>query len=260
MIVLAARAFYRRIGLEHKVLSLNRKLDKKIFYDFADLNKQEKGIITKYIERIELTYLLTAGTINIQPFITDEYHYEGIMVVTVQVREEATEKQIAVIEEIIHGTLPNPVLLTFQQGEYIIISTCMKRLNKVDKSNVVMGDIHHTSWIRSGGEKGAFEEFVQSVHVTNISFANFFAFYKEMDQAVQALWHVSIVGRFQMVKDEQQREEQQRMIKEIIRLEQEIRQLKASMKKESQFNKKVEYTIQIQQVTKKMDELKKQWL
>ena len=255
---MTASMFYRKMGLESKLSSLNKKLDKKIFYDFADLNKKEKDVITKYIDRMELAYLLTPSTINIQPYINEEYHYEGVMFITVQLREETTDKQVVVIEEIIHGALPNPVVIVFHLNETVLISTCMKRLNKVDKASVVLGDTNHTSWINFETENDITKEFIQTIRLSNISFVNFFEFYKEMDLAVQALQNADIVGSFHVVKDEQQYEQQQQLIHEINRIEQEINKLKAAIKKESQFNKKVEFNVKIQQLTKQAAELKKQ--
>ena len=257
---MSAAAFYRQIGLESKLPSLNKKLDKKMFYDFADLNKKEKDAITKHIERMELAYLLTPTTINIHPFINEEYHYEGVMFITVQLREEATQKQIAVIDEVIHGALPNPAVIVFNLKDNVLISTCMKRLNKVDKSSVVLEKINRTIWVSlcNQNEDEAVNGFIQSIHLTKINFTNFYEFYKDIDLAVQALQNINIVGSFRVVKNEQQHEQQQLVIQQISGLEQEITKLKAAIKKETQFNKKVEFNVKIQQLTKKIAELKKQ--
>jgi hypothetical protein len=254
---MTASMFYRKMGLESKLPSMNKKLDKKIFYDSADLKKKEKEVITKYIERMELAYLLTNTTINIQPFINDEYHYEGVMFITVQLREETTDKQVYVIEEIIHGSLPNPTVIVFYLKEDVLISTCMKRLNKVDKVSAVLGDIHHSQWMNLETEDELTGEFIQTIHLSNISFNNFFDFYKEMDIAVEALQNAIIVGSFQIVKDEQLYEQQQKLIREINRMEQEINKLKKAIKKETQFNKKVEFNLKIQHLTKLVAEFKK---
>lgn len=255
---MTALMFYRKIGLETKLSSLNKKLDKKIFYDFADLKKKEKDVITKYIERMELAYLLTPTTINIQSFINEEYHYEGVMFITVQLREETADKQVDVIEEILHGALPNPIVIIFYLNDDVLISTCMKRLNKIDKVSSVLGDIHHSQWMNFETENELTRNFIQTIHLSNISFINFFEFYKEIDIAVQALQNSIIVGSFQIAKDEQQYERQQQLIHEINRIEQEINKLKTNIKKETQFNKKVGFNVNIQQLTKQAAELKKQ--
>jgi hypothetical protein len=252
--------FYREMGLETKIPSLNKKLDKKIFYDYADLNKKEKDVITKYIERMELTYLLTTSTINIQPFINEEIHYEGVMYITVKLREEVTEKQVSVIDEVIHGALPNPVIIVFHLNEKILVSTCMKRLNKVNQSSVVLSEIHRTSWISLNNlEHTPIHDFIQSIHLTKVNFSNFYEFYKEIDLAVQAYQLINIVGSFQVVKDEKKREQQQIIIGQINETEQEIAKLKKAIKKETQFNKKVEYNVKIQQLAKKISELKSEF-
>jgi DNA primase large subunit len=257
MMVMSVSTFYREIGLEQKLPFLNKKLDKKIFYDYADLNKKEKDVITKYIERMELTYLLTPSTINIQPFISEEIHFEGVMYITVRMREEATEKQVTVIEEVIHGALPNPVIIVFHLNDEILVSTCMKRLNKVNQSSVVLSEIHRTAWISLHDlENTLIHDFIQSIHLTKVNFSNFFEFYKEIDLAVQAYQQINIVGSFQVVKDDKKREQQQIIIGQINETEQEMAKLKKAIKNETQFNKKVEFNIKIQQLAKRISELR----
>lgn len=178
------------------------------------------------------------------------------MFITVQLREEITDKQVVTIEEIIHGALPNPTVIAFHLNDDVLVSTCMKRLNKVDKVSAVLGDIHHSQWMNFETENELTGEFIQTIHLSNISFINFFEFYKEMDLAVQALKNANIVGSFQIVKDEKQYEQQQQLIHEINRIEHEINKLKTAIKKETQFNKKVDYNVNIHQLIKQSNKLK----
>lgn len=256
---MAGLAFYERIGLDDKVRPLQKKLDKKMFYDFADLNKKEKDYITKYIERIELTFLLTPGTINIQPLVNEEYHYEGIMWITIQLREEAKDQHLLVISDIIHGALPNPVIIVFEKQERFQVSTCLKRRNKVDASQVVLGEVHHTPWMDLHARHKAAEQFLQAVHMASITFYNFFEFYKQFHLAVQAFQQSVVIGTFQLVKDEAQYAHQQQLIAQIEACEAEIAKWKNKIKKETQFNRKVEYNMRIQQLTKQVEQLKQQW-
>jgi Domain of unknown function (DUF4391) len=255
---MAGLTFYRMIGLDDKVRPLNKKLDKKMFYDFADLNKKEKDYITKYIERMELSYLLTPSTINIQPFINEEYHYEGVMFITIQLREEVKDNHLPVIGEIIQGALPNPVVIVFEKQDHIQVGTCLKRLNKVDSSQVVLEQFHYTPWIALHAHDETVEKFLRAVHITSISFYNFFEFYKEFDLAVQALQQAGITGTFYLIKDEKQYAKQQQLIAQIQQFEAEIIKWKNKLKKETQFNRKVEMNIKIQQLTKQIVQLKQQ--
>lgn len=255
---MAASLFYQVIGLDSRLDALNKKLDKKMFYDYADLNKKEKDVITKYIDRIELAYLLTPSTINIQPFINEDTHYEGVMFIAVRLREEAAEKQVAIVEEVIHGALPNPVVIVFHLKENLLVSTCMKRLNKVDKSSVVLGDIHRTSWLNLEHDYQLQNQFIKTIHVSNLNFNNFYVFYKDIDLAVEADQNAETTGSYHIERDHQKHEQQQKIIQQIKNLELEVIKLKSAIKKETQFNKKVELNVKIQQIRNHIDQIKKE--
>lgn len=251
-----AQAFYERIGLVERLPALNKKLDKKMFYDFADINRKEKNIIKKYVDRMELTFLLIPSTINIQAFINEEYHYEGVQYVTVRLRNNVTDKQIQVLEEVIHGALPNPVVLIFSLQDELMVSTCLKRLNKVNKSQVVLDEIHHTGWFQNDDSNNITAEFLKSIRISNLSFFNFYKYYKEIDIAVKAYQDAGIVGSFEVIKEDEERQRRDELIKKVEDLEQEKNRLMKVIKRESQFNKKVELNMKVQQLNKEMERIK----
>lgn len=253
---MGAFRFYEQIGLNDRLPAVKKKLDKKMFYDYADVNKKEKNVITKYVERMELSFLLTPSTINIQAFINEEYHYEGVMFVTVKLRDEVTEKHVRVLEEVIHGALPNPVVITFTFKDEICISSCMKRLNKVNKNNVVLETIHRTNWFSENDSTSIVDNFIQSILLSNLSFTTFFDFYKDIDLAVKAYKDAEIIGAYKVLKDDKERQQQEAIISQIMDMEQEISRLKAAIKKETQFNKKVELNMNVQQLRKELDNIK----
>lgn len=249
--------FYERIGLAERVPAVKKKLDKKMFYDYADLNKKEKNVIMKNVERMELSYLLTPSTINIQAFINDEYHIEGVMFVTVQLRGTVTDKHVQLLEEVIHGTLPNPVVLTFMFNNELCVSSCVKRLNKVNKNNVVLQTIHRTGWFHDKKEDNPVEKnFLNSMELSKLSFANFFDFYRDIDLAVKAFQDAEIIGTYRVVKDEEERIQHDTIVKKVQEIEDEIKKLSNAIKKESQFNKKVEMNMKVQQLKKELETIK----
>lgn len=255
---MATEEFYVSSGIDSYLSPINKKLDKKAFYDHADLNKKEKDVITKYIQRMELAYLLTPSTVNIQPFITDEYHYEGIMFITVQLRDEVTDKHVSLIDEVIHSALPNPAVIVFDWEDGIQISTSFKRLNKIDKTSIVLERIHRSGWFNVKDSKENIQGFLKTVHLSNVRFTNFYDFYQDFDLAVEALQNIEITGRYNVAKNPEEYKEQQRIIKQMQELEQETAKYRAAIKKESQFNKKVEYNMKIQKLAQKTEQLKKQ--
>lgn len=227
-----------------------------MFYDHADIHSREKKPITKYVEKIELTYVLTPTTINIQTFINDAYHYEGVMILTVQLRNNPNNKQVNILEVVIHGSLPNPVLILFLQNEKMMLSSCMKRLSKVSKSEVVLEGIHHTEWFSLDGQDDIVDEFISSIELTNLSFNNFYEFYKEMDLAIKAFQDSDVVGSYKVIKDEEERKQREKLIEQIKDLEYKYQRLLSAIKKETQFNKKVELNIEAQKTKQKIAQLK----
>ncbi|RDE34602.1 DUF4391 domain-containing protein [Parageobacillus thermoglucosidasius] len=251
---MAGFTFYARIGLDDKVRPLHKKLDKKMFYDFADLTKKEKDYITKYIDRIELTYLLTSSVINIQPFINEDYHYEGVMFITIRLRQETKDAHLPVIGEIVQGALPNPVVIVFEKEGNVQVGTCLKRLNKIDKTQVVLEEFAYTPWFLSDSNDETVRQFMDAVHITALSFSHFFRFYQDIHIAVQAFQHAQAVGAFYIAADEESRQ----LIAQIEQAEAEIVKWKNKMKKETQFNRKVEYHMKIQQLTRQIEQWKQQ--
>lgn len=249
---MAGVAFYQVIGLDPRVRPLRKKLDKKMFYDFADLNKKEKDYITKYVERIELTYVLTPSNMNIQPFINDEYHYEGVMFITIRLREETKDYHVSTIGEIIQGALPNPVVIVFEKHGNIRMGTCIKRRNKVERSQTVLEQQAYTPWFQLDETNETVRQFIASVHMQNVSFAHFFQFYQDIHRAVQAFQHINAVGTFYIATNEQS----QQLIEQIKQLETEIAAWKAKLKKETQFNRKVEMNMKIHELTMQIEQLK----
>ncbi|MFD1349055.1 DUF4391 domain-containing protein [Oceanobacillus caeni] len=247
--------FYERIELKGRLPAVKKKLDKKMFYDYSDVNKKEKNVITKYVERIELSFLLTPSTINIQALINEKYHYEGVMFVTVQLRDEVADKHVRVLEEVIHGALPNPIVITFAFKDEICVSSCMKRLHKVNKNNVVLETIHRTNWFSENDSTSVVDNFLHSLLLSNLSFTTFFDFYKEIDLAVKAYQDSKIIGAYKVLKDDKERQQQEAIIYQIKDIEQEIITLKAAIKKETQFNKKVELNMKVQQLKKELENI-----
>jgi len=253
---MSVKVFFKRMGLEQRLQPVHKKLDKKMFYDNAKLNRSEKRVIANVIERIELTYLLTPSNINIQAFINEEFYYEGVMYITVQLRETVQAKQISMIEKVIHGFLPNPVVLIFLFNDLLLVSTCVKRLNLVTLNSVVLEEIHQTPWIDITDENENVNRFIEAISLKNVSFTNFYDFYKDIDMAIKAFQDIEVIGLYRVIKDKEKHSNLQSIIAEIKSLEREKNKVKAAIKKETQFNKKVDLNIELQKINNKIDELK----
>src|SRR5690606_30784448 len=100
------------------------------------------------------------------------------------------------------------------------------------------------------------DNFIQSIMLSNLSFTTFFNFYKDIDLAVKAFQDAEKIGAYKILKDDKERQQQEDVIFQIKDIEQEINQLKAAIKKETQINKKVELNMKVQQLKKGLDNIK----
>src|SRR5699024_1247840 len=155
--------------------------------------------------------------------------------------------------EIIHGSLPNPIVITFVFENEVCVSYCMKRLNKINKNNVVLENTYHTRWFNENMDNEVVKHFIQDIELSNLGFGTFFDFYNDINMAVKAFHDSEIIGTYRVLKDDEARQQQEVFIKQIQDIEQDIGKIKAAIKKETQFNKKVELNMKVQQLKKELE-------
>lgn len=247
-------SLYNSMGLDKYVQPLNKKLDKKMFYDQADLNKKEKNLLQKQVEKIELSYLLVPSTINIQPYISEDYRYEGVMFITIHVRSGVKEHHIKGLSHILHTVLPHPAVLVFAIQDDVRLVTAQKRLNKVDQSKVVVEESHDSGWFSLASNQEVISPFLEAIHLSRLSFNNFFEFYQGIHKAIEALRFALITGQFIIIDNDTQRQ----LLNKLAAIQADIERYKHLIKKESQFNRRVEYNITIHRLSEELITLKRE--
>ncbi|MGG2973730.1 DUF4391 domain-containing protein [Geobacillus stearothermophilus] len=117
-----------------------------------------------------------------------------------------------------------------------------------------MEEFAYTPWFSSDSDDETVRQFIDAVHITALSFSHFFRFYQDIHIAVQAFQHAKAIGAFYIATDIESRQ----LIAQIEQAEAEIAKWKNQIKKETQFNRKVEYNMKIQQLTKQIEQWKQQ--
>ena len=157
---------FELLGLD-KVKYLGRKLDKKMFYDKGDLSKEDKRIFIDYIDRIEMSYVLNSSTINIAPFVNEEYYYEAIVYLKVKLKQK---DKIDKISKIINNNIPNPLVIIYEFDKEYSISTAIKRLSKTEKNKTVVEESNTTNWLNISSLSQNDKKFIDSINLIIYSF------------------------------------------------------------------------------------------
>ena len=243
---------FELLGLD-KVKYLGRKLDKKMFYDNGDLSKEDKKIFIDYIDRIEMSYILNSSTLNIAPFVNDEYYYEAIVYLKVKLKQQ---DKIDKISKIINNSIPNPLVIIYEFDKEYCISTAIKRLSKTEKDKTLVEESNITNWLNINNLSENDKKFIDSISLRKIPYTNLFDFYKTINDKIY-IFKISdkIIG-YEDISDKKTLEESKQISEQIEKLEDELKKTIRNLKKENQFNKKMELNIKATDLEKKIKELK----
>lgn len=225
---------------------IERKLFKKQFLDNFSLTSNEKKILSECVDSITLNNLLNKDSINILPFKNETHNYQEIAVISVEINNQSKSKEITNI--ILH--IPYPVVLILIYKEQIQINISPKRLNISDVSKLVVEEQYFTKWIDFKNLTSIDETFLHSLNINNHSFRNFLAFYESfIDKLIS--YNASIYsGTFSISKDTKM------ILENIQKTEAQIIDIKNKIKKETNFNDKVNMNMQLKKLNDKLKSLK----
>lgn len=243
---------FELLGLD-KVKYLGRKLDKKMFYNNGDLSKEDKKIFIDYIDRIEMSYILNSSTLNIAPFVNDEYYYEAIVYLNVKLKQQ---DKVDKISKIINNSIPNPLVIIYEFDKEYCICTAIKRLSKTDKNKTVVEESNITNWLDINNLSENNRKFIDSISLRKLPYTNLFDFYKTINGKIYIFKISDKLGEYEDISDKKTLEENKQISEKIQSLEVELKKILNKLKKESQFNKKMELNIKATEINKEIEELK----
>lgn len=215
--------------------SIERKLFKKQFLDNFSLTTNEKKILSECVDSITLNNLLNKDSINILPFTNETHNYQEIAVISVEINNQSKAKEITNI--ILH--IPYPVVLILVYKEQIQINISPKRINITDTAKLVVEEQYFTKWIDTNNLTEVSSEFLNSLDTLKHPFSNFKDFFISLTQSVISLNTSEISGKFKSNQDSKF------ILDKINKINLEIQELKAQIKKETNFNNKVKLNIEL---------------
>ena len=215
--------------------SIERKLFKKQFLDNFSLTTNEKKILSECVDSITLNNLLNKDSVNILPFTNETHNYQEIAVISVEINNQSKAKEITNI--ILH--IPYPVVLILVYKEQIQINISPKRINITDTAKLVVEEQYYTKWIDTNNLTEVSSEFLNSLDTLKHPFSNFKDFFISLTQSVISFNASEISGKFKSNQDSKF------ILDKINKINSEIQELKAQIKKETNFNNKVKLNIEL---------------
>lgn len=221
---------------------LGNSIYKKLFYEKADLTASDKSLFTDTINKITWLYCLKPETINIAGYKDGVREYPEIEVLEVLLHKDYRLKRIA---EIIMRTIPYPMLLIFKLEDKSLFYVAHQRVNQNDSSKNTIEEFIATDWLESDNALFA------KLDIKQMRFTNFYALYSDIVDAI-SIYNLSII---KPTEDNITGAEARELSAEIAAIEQEIVSLRSRLKKESQFNRRMELNIEIKNLEQSKNKL-----
>ncbi len=223
---------------------VDKKIFKTIFYNNAELTKKQIDVFTGEIEDIRWLFALKKENINISPFKNEDIDYSEIQVIGVNLR---SDKYLDKIAEIIHKTIQYSVILVIGYAEKVNLSVGFKRINKADISKNVVDEIYNSGWFNGDIDKE--RNFIESLEIKYLSFANFYEFYKDFADRVK-LFIVCEYKEDYQYKNSKKTQEFFTLYLKIKEIEEKELSLKKQIKFDISFSEKVRLNIAIKKSEK----------
>jgi len=243
--------FYQKLALP-ETCHLGKRVFKKLFYENAALNAADKKAFTEAIDDIHWLYTLKPETINIARFQDEAHDYAEVAILQVNLKDKKPYKRIA---QVIQRAIPYPLMIVFVEGSNMALSLADKRINRADREKITVAAFYETDWLNLVHLTEAEQAFLDSCAITCFSFNNFYEFYGDLTARVIALNCARLSGTFTLEHALCQ-EERIDLLNCIRQTQQQLAELRAALKNESQFNRKVQLNMKIKRLDVELNDLK----
>jgi len=248
---------------------LGKRVFKKLFHENAKLGATDRKAFREDIDVITWAYTLKPITIPIRAYEDDLREYHEVAILQVNLMAINRTKRIA---EIIHRAIPYPLIVEFRveneelrvkgknkptlnselSTHHSLLSLAHKRFSQVEKGAIVAEDLILTKWIDLAAPTPVQRSFLDSLSLSKLPHTHFFAFYAALMDRLVALDCARLTGEYRLETKATQRKVRTDRLAVCHELENQIAGHKAAIKKETQFNRKVELNMKLKELEKEL--------
>jgi len=238
---------------------LNSRIYKKMLLESSDLSSSDKKVVAEDIDTLTWRYTLKPETINIQKLQTEELDYPEIAVIHITLK---STKRVKRVVEIIQRNIPYPLVLIITHENKLWFSLANKRQSLSDSQKLTVESFFDSNWIDGDRLQTIEQEFLVSLDNKLLDWTNFYIFYQSIVERLQALQAAQLTGQYKLIKSDRDTSDnsksalnRQTLLKNIRQLEEEAKNLKASLNKELQFNRRLELNMDIKHCEQQIKQL-----
>lgn len=230
------------------------RIPKKLFYEEYDMSSSDKELFIKAIDKIVLEYMFSEDRINIRTYKNDDIECEEIAVIRVFLHDYSKYKRIC---EIIQRAIPYSIILICECKQDILFNVANKRVNKNDSEKNTVDEMIFTDWISLKKQNKNESVFLEGINIRQWSYINFYKFYNSFVDRIKIFNASKYSGNIEVLNN-LDIDKVKKLTDKIESLNLEVSSLKDKIKKETQFNKKMDINIRIKRLEAKKNELIKE--
>ena len=252
--------FYSKLNLPQAAY-LGARIYKKQLLENADLTITDRKWVNEDIESLEWRYTLKPTTTNIAKYEDADREYLEIALLHIKIKSDTHVKRLG---EVIQRSIPYPLIVVFECGQRININLADKRINRADASKLKVEKFFESGWLNAdladqtnGVAAGSaiHVAFIENLSFQQLMHQDLYAFYQSLITRFNALEAAKHIGKFALTEGAEADKRLQEHLHTIKQLELQLSSLKAQVKNETQFNRKLEGSMQIKQVKQKIQQI-----
>jgi hypothetical protein len=231
-------------------IRLDQRVPKKLLLEQGAPTAADKRAIQDGIEELTWVAALKPGNVGVPAYKDELREYLEIHVLTAALRPKS---KVARLTELIHRTVPYPLLLVTAQGRHLALSLAHKRRSQVETEAVVLeGKIQTSTLVGDNPHEAAF---LASFTLASQPRQHLYTVYQGWLECLTALAAARITGLFVRAGSPDQAASRDGALEEHARLQLERQNLRAQAAKEKQLNRRAELNLQVQRLDQQLASL-----
>ncbi len=240
-----SEAFYERLALP-AAARLGKRVPKKQFFEHARLGAADRRAFSEDIDAVIWQYTLKPATCAIPPYRDAERDCGEIAVLEARLRAAKRSVRLA---ELMHRAIPYPVFLILVHEDCLAVSLAHKRASRSGDGSIVAENVQTTDWLPADEPEAPAERaFLDSLALPGLPQTDYYATYAAWQQRLTALACARRTGTFRLSTDAEADTRRHECLASCRELEQEIAALRAQLKRETRFNRQVEFNTRIKRL------------
>ena len=211
-----------------KSTAFGRVLPKSKIYERALPGKKIKELFIKEIDKIIWSYKLSPKTIN----LSAKGFIQEIQIITIKLKLGTISHEVL---KTIDNTIPSPIIFILSYNNKICYIASYKRQNQADKSKWIISTYFQSEWLPENNQKNNLPLVLDLRNLYHTFLKKLIPLSSKKDETIDEL-----INRAELLKIKQK----------------EASKIQTRLKREKQFNKKVEINSQLQKIKQEIEEIK----